>query len=214
MREFASFSIVTFSAIFFVIDPLALVPIFLAITSRDPLDKRRRMALRATLVACILLIFFAVFGSVLFRVFGITLSAFKIAGGILLLITSIDMLRAQPSRTRSSPEEKEEGDAKEDVAIVPLAMPLLAGPGSIATVMVIAARGGNWLHLIPVILSIVITCAIAYVLLRAAGRIQKFLGHSGIMVIERVMGLLLAAIAVQFISDGLLEVLRSSGHVG
>ena len=80
--------------------------------------------------------------------------------------------------------------------------------------MVFAARGGNWLHLIPIVLSIAITCAIAYALLRVAGRVQKIFGHSGIMVIERVMGLLLAAIAVQFMSDGLVEVLRAAGHVG
>ena len=212
MRDFISFSIVAFSAIFFVIDPLGLVPIYVAITSRDPPDKRRRMAMRATLVAFGLLSFFAVFGSVLFKLFGVTLSAFKIAGGILLLITSIDMLRAQPSRTRHSPEEKEEGDAKDDVAIVPLAMPLLAGPGSIATVMVMSARGGNWLHLIPVVGSIAITCGVAYALLRIAERIQKLLGHTGIAVLERVMGLLLAAIAVQFMSDGVLEVIRGTGQ--
>jgi multiple antibiotic resistance protein len=151
---------------------------------------------------------------VLFKVFGITLSAFKIAGGILLLITALDMLRAQPSRTRSTPEETEEGDAKDDVAIVPLAMPLLAGPGSIATVMVMSARGGNWLHLIPVVLSVAITCGVAYALLRAASRIQSILGRSGIAVLQRVMGLLLAAIAVQFMTDGLLEVLRSTGQAG
>jgi multiple antibiotic resistance protein len=121
------------------------VPIYVAITSRDPPEKRRKMAFRATLVACCLLSFFAVFGSLLFKVFGITLSAFKIAGGILLLITALDMLRAQPSRTRSSPEETVESDAKEDVAIVPLAMPLLAGPGAIATVMMVACRGKDFL---------------------------------------------------------------------
>ncbi|HEY3445151.1 MAG TPA: MarC family protein [Myxococcales bacterium] len=209
MRDFLSYSLVAFSAIFFVIDPLGLVPIYVAITSRDPPEKRRKMARRATLVAFCLLSFFAVFGSLLFKVFGITLSAFKIAGGILLLITAIDMLRAQPSRTRSSPEETEESDAKEDVAIVPLAMPLLAGPGAIATVMVVAGRGKDWLHLIPVLLSIGLTCAIAYALLRVASRIQKLFGHGGIAVLERVMGLLLAAIAVQFISDGAVEIFQA-----
>ena len=189
MAEFLSYSLVAFSAIFFVIDPLGLVPIYIAITSRDPPEKRRRMARRATLVAFFLLSFFAVFGTLLFRAFGITLSAFKIAGGILLLITSLDMLRAQPSRTRSSPEETSEGDAKDDVAIVPLAMPLLAGPGSIT-----------------------ITCGVTYALLRVADRIKKIMGHSGIAVLERVMGLLLAAIAVQFMADGVVEVWQATGH--
>ena len=215
MKDFVSYSLVAFSAIFFVIDPLGVVPIFIAITSRDLPEKRRRMALRATLVAFFLLSFFAVFGTLLFKAFGITLSAFKIAGGILLLITSIDMLRAQPSRTRSSPEETSEGDAKDDVAIVPLAMPLLAGPGAIATVMVMAGRGGKgFLHLVPIVGSIAITCAVTYALLRVADRIQKIMGHSGIAVLGRVMGLLLTAIAVQFISDGVAEMWLAVGHVG
>ncbi|MBI5542469.1 MAG: NAAT family transporter, partial [Deltaproteobacteria bacterium] len=165
-------------------------------------------------VAFGILSFFAVFGGLLFKVFGITLSAFKIAGGILLLITAIDMLRAQPSRTRSSPEETSESDAKDDVAIVPLAMPLLAGPGAIATVMVMAGRGRDWLHLIPVVLSVAVTCGVTYALLRAASRIQRLLGHSGIAVLERVMGLLLAAIAVQFVADGALELWREAGTGG
>ncbi len=210
--EYLAFSAMAFSAIFFVIDPLGLVPIYVAITSRDTPEKRHRMARTATLVAFGLLTFFAVFGSVLFKVFGITLAAFKIAGGILLLLTSMDMLRAQPPRTRSSPEETIEGDAKDDVAIVPLAMPLLAGPGAIATVMVMAGRGKDWLHLIPVVLSVALTCGITYVLLRASGRIQKLLGHGGIAVLERVIGLLLAAIAVQFVADGVRECWLQSGH--
>lgn len=209
MKDLLSFSIVSLSAIFFVIDPLGLVPIFVAMTSHTSDAKRRRMALRATVVAFGLLTFFTVFGSLLFKAFGITLSAFKVAGGILLLLTAFDMLRAQPSRTRSSPEEMTEGDHKEDVAIVPLAMPLLAGPGAIATVMVMAGRGGTWLHVIPIVLSVFITCAAAYLLLRAASRINKLLGTTGIAVLERVMGLLVAAIAVQFMADGVIELWRS-----
>lgn len=186
------------------------MPIYVAITSRHTPENRVRMARRAALVAIGLLSFFAIFGSLLFKFFGITLAAFKIAGGVLLIMTALDMLRAQPSRTRSSPEENSESDAKDDVSIVPVAMPLLAGPGAIATVMVTAGRGKDWLHIIPVLLSIVITCGVAYALLRAAGRMQKWLGTSGIAVLERVMGLLLAAIAVQFMVDGVVDVLRSA----
>jgi multiple antibiotic resistance protein len=213
VSDLLGFSAICISAVFFVVDPLGLAPIFLAMTANDPPQKKRRMALRATLVAFGLLTGFALFGSVLFKVFGITLSAFKVAGGILLLITAIDMLRAQPSRTRSSPEETTEGSTKEDVAIVPLAMPLLAGPGAIATVMVLASRHAAPIYLLPVIGAIAVTCVAAYVLLRLATPFNRLFGHSGIAVLERVMGLLLAAIAVQFMVDGANELLGLAGRL-
>lgn len=209
MNEYLSFALVTFPAVFFIMDPLGLLPIFVAITSNDSEDKRQRTARRATLIAFGLMTFFTIFGSFVFKLFGISMSALKIAGGILLLMTATDMLRAQPSRTRSSPEETHESEAKEDVAVVPLAMPLLAGPGSIATAMVLAARGPNWTYAIPVVISIGITCIITYLLLRAAGRLNRLLGTTGIAVLERIMGLLLAAIAVQFVADGVMMFIAS-----
>jgi multiple antibiotic resistance protein len=204
VNEYLSFFLITFPAVFFIMDPLGLLPIFVAITTSDDEEKRQRTARRATLIAFGLMAFFTVFGSFVFKLFGISMSALKVAGGILLLMTSMDMLRAQPSRTRSSPEETHESEAKEDVAVVPLAMPLLAGPGSIATAMVLAARGPNWTYAIPVVASIGITCFITYLLLRVATRLNRLLGTTGIAVLERIMGLLLAAIAVQFVADGVL----------
>jgi multiple antibiotic resistance protein len=210
VNEYLSFSLVTFPAIFFIMDPLGLLPIFVAITAGDDPDKRARTARRATLIAFGLMAFFTIFGSFVFKLFGISMSALKVAGGILLLMTAMDMLRAQPSRTRSSPEEEHESEAKEDVAVVPLAMPLLAGPGSIATAMVLAARGPNWTYTIPVVASIGVTCFLTYLLLRAAARLNRLLGTTGIAVMERIMGLLLAAIAVQFVADGVLMFIRGS----
>jgi multiple antibiotic resistance protein len=204
VNEYLSFSLVAFPAVFFIMDPLGLLPIFLAITSGDTPEKRQRTARRATLIAFGLMTFFTLFGGFVFKLFGISMSALKVAGGILLLMTAMDMLRAQPSRTRSSPEETHESEAKEDVAVVPLAMPLLAGPGSIATAMVLAARGPNWTYCIPVVASIAVTCLVAYLLLRAATRLNRLFGTTGIAVLERIMGLLLAAIAIQFVADGIL----------
>ncbi len=211
MKSALSSFLVTLSAVFFIVDPLGLVPLFVAMTFRDSEVKRRRTARRAVLVAGGVLGAFALFGSVIFKLFGVTLSSFKVAGGILLLITAIDMLRAQPSRTRSSPEETDEGAAKDDVAIFPLAMPLLAGPGAIATVAVLAGRGPGWPSAaVPVLVAIALTCGAAYLLLRIAGRINGLLGKSGIAVLERIMGLLLAAIAVQFAADGIREFLLAA----
>jgi multiple antibiotic resistance protein len=194
--------LVALSAIFFVVDPIGVVPIFIAMTHGDPAEKMRDTARRASLVATALLVFFALFGTFLFKVVGVSLSAFRVAGGIVLLITALDMLRARQSETRTSPEEAQEATGKEDVAIVPLAIPLLAGPGAIATVMVLMSRASGPVWVIAVVASIVVTMAASYFLLRGASLVQRFLGQSGVAIFQRVMGLLLAAIAVQFIAEG------------
>jgi multiple antibiotic resistance protein len=195
--------VVALPAVFFVVDPVGVVPLFLAMTRADPKDKIRGMALRACAVAAALLIFFAVFGHLVFQVFGVSLAAFRVAGGILLLITALDMLRAQPPATRTSPAETEEGAEKEDIAIVPLAIPLLAGPGAIATVMVLMSKRESGVEAGgPVVLAIALTFAASYVILRAAELVQRVLRQSGVAILHRVMGLILAAIAVQFMSDG------------
>ena len=205
IKEWFSFSLLSLSAIFFVVDPMGVIPIFIAMTHADSPAKRRNMAKRASLAAFFILSTFAVAGTLIFRVFGVTLGAFKVAGGVLLLLTSIEMLRAQPQRTRMTPEEEREGAEKEDVAVFPLAIPLLAGPGSIATVTALMGKAGRILFAVPVIFSIAITCAASYAMLIAAERIQRLLGITGINVMNRVIGLIIGAIAVQFMFDGLKD---------
>ncbi|ADO73335.1 MarC family protein [Stigmatella sp. ncwal1] len=207
MGAYLTHFLVSLSAVFFVVDPIGVVPIFLAITAGDSAEKMRRTALRACLVACGLLLFFAVFGGVIFQVFGVSLGAFRIAGGILLLITALDMLRARPTETRTSRTEEQESAAKEDVALVPLAMPLLAGPGAIASAMVLMAKGGTLLMTVPVLAAIVLTFVASYFILRASHLVQRALRQSGVAILERVMGLILAAIAVQFMADGAKDLL-------
>lgn len=197
--------LVALSAIFFIVDPIGVVPIFLAMTAGYSKEKIRRTALRACLVAGALMLFFALFGGVIFKVFGVSLGAFRVAGGILLLITALDMLRARAPETRTTVTEEQESAQKEDVALVPLAMPLLAGPGAIAAAMVLMSRGDTWVSAAPVLLAIVLTFTATYFVLRAAGFVQRVLKQSGVAVLERVMGLILAAIAVQFIADGARE---------
>jgi len=205
MRELLSFSLLSLSAVFFVVDPMGALPIFVAMTQGDSEEKRRRMARRAALTAIVILTVIAAAGTVIFRLLGVTLGAFKVAGGILLLLTSIEMLRAQQVRTRIIPEEEQEGAEKDDVAIFPLAIPLLAGPGAIATVTALMGRAGRTLFMVPVVLSIAATCAAAYAMLRAATPISRFLGVTGLNVMNRVIGLIIGAIAVQFIFDGLKD---------
>lgn len=213
MNEQLSLFLVSLPAVLFVVDPVGVVPIFLAMTAGDSEEKIRNTARRACMVACALLLFFALFGGVIFKVFGISLGAFRVAGGILLLITALDMLRARPSETRTTPSEQQEGEKKEDVALVPLAMPLLAGPGAIATAMVLMARGGDsLLSAVPVLVAIILTFLTSYFVLRAAGFVQRVLKQSGVAILERVMGLILAAIAVQFIADGGKDLLREKAE--
>jgi len=205
IQEWFSFSLLSLSAIFFVVDPMGVIPIFMAMTRDDSPQKRREMARRASIVAFFVLTLFAVAGTLIFKVFGVTLGAFKVAGGVLLLLTSLEMLRAQPQRTRVTPEEAKEGAEKEDVAIVPLAIPLLAGPGSIATVTALMGRAGRKAFAVPVILSIALTCLASYLMLVAADRISQFLGVTGLNVMNRVIGLIIGALAVQFMFDGIRD---------
>ena len=207
MHEAISFTLLAFSAIFFVVDPFAVVPVFVTMTEGDTSAKRARTALKACLLCAGVLTFFALGGGIIFKLLGITLAAFKMAGGGVLMLTALDMIRSKTSTTRTSPGEIEEAAAMPDIAIVPLGMPLLAGPGSIAAVMVLAGKSTRWWELAPIIFSIVITAAITYVLLRAATRVDRFMGRTGRAILERTMGLLLAAVAVQFIVDGIREAL-------
>ncbi len=216
MSEVLALSLVSLSAVFFVVDPLSAVPFFLAMTRDDSDEKRRQTARRAAVAAGLILSTFALAGAWIFKLLGIGLPAFKVAGGVVLLLLALDMIRTQPSKTRITEGEVAAGAGKEDVAIVPLAMPLLAGPGSIATCIVLMARarGGPWWHALPVLGAIAVTCVAAYLLLAAAPRTEKVLGPSGLAILERAAGLLLVAIAVQFMMDGLGEGLPGLAGLG
>jgi multiple antibiotic resistance protein len=206
------FAFVAFTAVLFVVDPFAAVPIFLVITRGDSPERRRRTALRASVATFVTLCLFGVAGGVIFKAFGISLGAFKAAGGLMLLLMALDMMRAQPSRTRTSKEEEEESVEKEDVAIVPMAIPMLAGPGAIATVMVLMSRAA-WqpVRTVSVLGSVAITCLIGWLLLRSASGVERFLKKGILNVFERVMGLLLAAVAFEFLIGGLKELMPGLG---
>lgn len=207
MPESVTFALVTFSAIFFVVDPFAVIPIFLAVTASEDAARRRSTARRAAIVATVTLLVFAIAGSLIFRVLGITIGAFRIAGGILLFIMAIEMLRAQRSRTRTSPEEEREGVERDDVAVIPLGIPMLAGPGSIATVMVLMNDAqGSVLRMAIVIAAILLTGGLSHLVLRASSLVERTLRQTGLNIVTRVMGLILAAIAVQFVVYGLRDV--------
>lgn len=197
-----AFATSTFVSLFVAVDPIASVPVFLVMTASDDRASRRATALRASLAALVTLSTFAWLGPQLLRVLGISMSAFRVAGGILLFLLAVDMIRAQRSRARTSPEEEAEGVQKSDVSIFPLAIPMLAGPGASSTVMMLASRGTELIHHVLLFGALLINAVICYYMLRSASWIGRTLGKTGMNVIERVLGLLLAATAVQFVLEG------------
>jgi multiple antibiotic resistance protein len=208
----AQFFAVALTSTFFLVDPIAAVPAFLIMTDSAEPEHRRRMAKRAAWTCFVVLSIFAVGGTLIFKLFGITLPAFRIAGGLILLFIGMDMLQARRPKTKETPTETEEALEREDVGIIPLGIPMLAGPGSISTVMVMMGGAPAWWYAIPLFLAIGMTAFASYWILAAANRVRGYLGETGIRVLTRLMGLLLTAIAVQFILNGLTDVpmLRSS----
>lgn len=201
------FSVLALSSIFFLVDPFAAIPSFIAITESADQARRKRMARKAAMTCFIVLTSFALAGQLIFKMFGITLPAFEIAGGLILLLIGLDMLEARRSPTQEAQGDTEEGAAKEDAGIVPLGIPMLAGPGAISSVMVLVGPVPSIFHwqMGAVLGSIAITCLISYLVLAGAGRIRTVLGETGIRILVRIMGLLLVALAMQFFVNGLTD---------
>jgi len=196
------FFLTSLISILFVVDPPGAIPTYLVISANQDPKQRRRTALRGAVVATLTLAVFAGGGHVVFRYLGLTLPAFQVAGGLILFLVALDMIRAQ-RLTQEGPGEVNEGIAKNDVAVTPLAIPMLAGPASMASVTVLIDRATMpWATLI-VYLAIFITGLVSYVTLRLADPIYKALGRTGIQVFGRILGLILAGVSVQFILDGL-----------
>ncbi len=192
-----------FTSILFIVDPFAVIPTFLAMTERDAPAQRRVLARRGAWTCAITLIAFALGGSLIFKIFGITIGAFKIAGGVLIGLNALDMVQARRSQQRETAVEKAEGIQKEDIGIMPLGLPMLAGPGAISTVMVLALGAKSVAAMAAVYISIVLTALITFLVLSAASMVERRLGQTGMRILTRLMGLVLCAIAAQFIIDGI-----------
>jgi MarC family membrane protein len=195
--------LLVFTSVLFIVDPFAAVPTFLAMTERDSPEQRRLLARRGAWTCAITLTLFALGGSIIFTIFGITIGAFKIAGGVLIGLNALDMVQARRSQQRETPVEKAEGIQKEDIGIIPLGVPMLAGPGAISTVMVLALGAKGPPTMAAVYVSIVLTALISYSVLAGASMLERRLGQTGMRILTRLMGLVLSAIAVQFIIDGI-----------
>ncbi|WP_386681982.1 MarC family protein [Loktanella sp. R86503] len=194
--------IAAFTAMFIVIDPIGLAPLFIAMTQGMSAAHRRAIGARACLVAIGLLLMFAVFGEQLLEFIGISMPAFRIAGGVLLFITALDML-FERRQARRQDNADDAIDPEHDPSIFPLAIPLIAGPGAIATIILLTGQADNALGFGAVLAVMLIVIAMVFAMFMAAGWLEKLLGKTGINVVTRLLGMLLAALSVQFILDGL-----------
>jgi len=199
------FSLLALSSIFFLVDPFAALPTFLAITEGADPARRRRIACKGALTALIVLGTFAFAGEAIFRLFGITLPAFELAGGIILLLIGLDMLEAKRSPTQEAAGDTVAAAQKEDAGIVPLGVPMLAGPGAITSVMVLVGQVQSHWQMAAILASIVLTALICYLVLGHSGLVVRVLGETGIRILVRVMGLLLVALAAQYFVNGLAD---------
>lgn len=197
------YAFLTFGSLFAIVDPFAVVPTFLAMTARDTAAQRRRMARTACITCAGVMAFFALAGPAIFKLFGITLAAFQVAGGLVLLLSSLDMLRAQKSPLKETPEEAAEGMSKDDIAITPLAVPMLAGPGAITTSIVLANKAHGVPQKAIFYALIALVALISYFVLTVAADGAKRLSPTFLNIVTRLMGLLLAAIGVQLILSAL-----------
>ena len=210
MAEFLVY-VAVFVTVFALVDPIGAVPFFVSLTEGFSEADRRIVRRRAVVVLGSVLGVFALVGRFLFDAFGLTLAAFEIAGGILLFIVAYDMLHGEVTRTKLTNEDREEAIARRDeIAVVPLGIPLLAGPGAISTVMIYEGSAGSDPFMVVVVfLAIAFTTALTFFILKYGQKIFRYLGKTGIMAMTRVLGLLLAAVGVQFVING---VFGAFGH--
>ena len=201
------FLITAFATLFVVIDPPGLVPLFIALTQGMDPGQRRRMARRACLIAFVLLTLFGLLGEALLGFIGISMPAFRIAGGILLFLTALDMLFERRTQRR----EGQQADPDHDPSVFPLATPLIAGPGAIATMILLVGQSGpGWIGTVAVLGLLLAMIFATYLFFLASPFLERLLGRTGTVVITRLLGMLLAALSVQFVIDGV----RGTGLIG
>jgi len=205
------FLITAFATMLVVIDPPGLIPMFIALTPGMPSDRRRTIGLRACLVAIAILTLFGLLGEAVLEFIGISMPAFRISGGILLFLTALDMLFERRTERRQHQTEGQSTDDHHDPSVFPLAIPLIAGPGAIASmILLVGQSGGTWAGIVAVHVVMIAVVGIAFLFFLVAGPVERVLGRVGNLVITRLLGMLLAALSVQFVIDGI----RGTGLIG
>ncbi len=199
-------------ALLAIINPLGIVPFFLALTEGFSEQQRKRTIVVCSISSFAVIAISALLGTRILQFFSISLASFQVGAGLLLLITAIGMLNATPTAFRSTPEELDEAGASQSIAVVPLTVPLLTGPAAISTVIVYADRNRHWTSLLVLVFYGVVAAATIALSFRAADAIAKVIGKTGINIMTRLMGLLIAALSVELMSDGLLKLFPGLGH--
>lgn len=202
MLDYAEY-IKIFIGLLAIVNPFGAIPLFISMTAEENARQRRTTTKMVAFGVGIILLVALFFGELLLQFFAITIDSFRVGGGILILLMAIAMLHAKTSQIRQTVEEADESIEKESVAIVPLAMPLLAGPGAISTVILAAHKSSGVVHYLAVALGIVVLSLVVWVVLRVSPWITRRISATGINIFTRIMGLILAAIAIEFIANGL-----------
>ncbi len=194
-------------AVLVIVNPLGAVPFFISLTTNSTPAERRRIPNTTSLSIAVVLVGSALIGEGLLAFFGISIASFKVGGGILLMLMAVSMMQARQSRSRQTREEALEAEEKENIAVVPLAIPLLAGPGAISTVIIYSSQSSHPLHYLLIMASGIVVAAAVWLALQSAERVARLLGTTGINIAVRLMGILLAAIAIEFIASGAVTLL-------
>ena len=201
------FFILCLTTFFTLINPIGIAPILLVMTERFSKEEKINIAWKGSLTAFITLIIFSILGSVIFNIFGITIEAFQIMGGILFFRSGFRMSEAKIGRSRTTPMEREESQESDDLAITPIGIPLIAGPGAITASMLLSSQTPQLYSYATLGVSIFLVLTVVYLILRNGGLLMKALGYTGMRVIQRLMGLVLMVIAVQFVINGVMSIL-------
>ena len=212
LSQSLAFGLAAFASLFAIVDPFAALPVYLALTARETEPRRHVIAQRAALTTFAVMAVFGGTGQVLFNFFGISIGAFKIAGGLLLFTVAFEMMNAKVSSTKSTPAEEEDAHLRQDIGLMPIGIPLLSGPGAIASSMMLSARAGRVPEKVTLILAMAGVSMLTWIVLRSATGIARVLGRTGMNIIARVMGLILAATAAQFVIDGVRASFPSLAH--
>ena len=209
-----TFFLMAFTALFVIVNPIGNVMVFLSLTEDRGFDEKKRIAKTTAIFGSLVLLIFAIFGDFILSFFQITVDSLRVISGILILAIALDMMQGRKPRAKHTPEEVKESGEKEDISFFPLAVPMLAGPGAIATAIVLMKTAESIQFKVIVLISIILTFLITGILFRMSEQVHRVLGVTGSMVITRMMGLILGAIAVQFITEGLWDIflaLQQSG---
>ena len=200
-----------FVAMIVIVNPLGIMPVFVAMTANASEAERKKIARIASVSVLIVLIVSALLGERVLELFGISIASFKVGGAILVMMAALSMMQAMPARDKQTPEEAKEAEDKASIAVVPLAIPLLAGPGAMSTIIIYASEKKSFTHLAVVCLAAVGIALVTWLALRVASKVGARMSKTTINVATRIMGLLLAALAVEIFAGGIVELIPALG---